>query len=376
MTSLASARVALVTTVLLSAALVLGVDQVDRATPVVARPEGVATISSPHGEANQTVTIAFGGDVSLALEINAYAADDEVGMLRELSILERVDLAIANLEGVVANVGDAGAAKSDTLPHYFRGRPETINVLRAAGIDALGTANNHVGDYGDAALLEQGRLLDAAGIAHAGSGENRGEACAPTLIDVRGIRVALFAVGSTEPLFAASAAEAGTCFIGLDDDVGWESTMPAAIAGARDKAHVVLVSWHAGRTFETEPTARETAIARRLVDLGADAVLGSSAHVLQGLEVHSGRPIVHDAGNLLMHFDRPYDAAVFLMTISTDGVERVEAVPVISAHGYTRLAAGADAERILIHLVRSLPNARWSAYPLPRASRSPSSPDR
>lgn len=315
------------------------------AAGLTAVPRGPAV----HGEVApaQRLTIAFGGDISLGLEINAYAEADEGHVLDDVDVLKTADVTIANLEGVIASVGDAGAAKSDALPNYFRGRPETIGILQSAGIDVVGTANNHVGDYGDAALLEQSGLLDQAGIAHAGSGANWAEACAPAMLDVRGVRIAIFSVGSTEPMFAAGEDEPGTCYLGLDDRTGWESTASAAIADARQAAHLVFVAWHAGKNFVDEPSAREIELGRRLVDWGADAVLGSSAHVLQGLEIYKGRPIIHDAGNLLTHFDRPYDAAVYVLTVTPSGLERIEAVPVISDHGHTRLASDHDRDRIV-----------------------------
>src|SRR3712207_8884617 len=58
-----------------------------------------------------------------------------------------------------------------------RSRPELLAVFAAAGIDVVCTANNHSGDYGSAALLEQGRVLDGMNLGHAGSGPDRVTAC-------------------------------------------------------------------------------------------------------------------------------------------------------------------------------------------------------
>jgi hypothetical protein len=100
-----------------------------------------------------------------------------------------------------------------------------------------------------------------------------------------------------------------------------------------------------------EPSEEKRAIGRLLVELGADAVLGSSAHVLQGIEVHQGRPIVHDAGNLLFDsLEGARDAAVMVLDMDANGVYRLRVEPVISDYGSTRQAGDAEHERILADL--------------------------
>ena len=42
--------------------------------------------------------------------------------------------------------------------------------MKALGVDMVSVANNHSTDWGPEGLLETSRLLDEAGIAHAGGG--------------------------------------------------------------------------------------------------------------------------------------------------------------------------------------------------------------
>ena len=54
----------------------------------------------------------------------------------------------------------------------------------------------------------------------------------------------------------------------------------AALALARSRADVVVASIHWGHDFQMEPLAAHRALARRLVEQGADLILGHGPHVL------------------------------------------------------------------------------------------------
>ena len=63
------------------------------------------------------------------------------------------------------------------------------------------------------------------------------------------------------------------------------------IAAARELAHVVLVAVHWGDNYVEEPAKQQKIrLGHALIRSGADAILGSSAHVLQGIEIYRGRP--------------------------------------------------------------------------------------
>lgn len=302
----------------------------------------------PHA-AGPSITIAFGGDVNLGRRQNAITARDgasaALGAIEELA---RADLAIVNLESVVASSGEVGVDKGERAAYYFRGRPEQLDILLEAGVDAVATANNHSGDYDTEALLEQAALLDAAGIAHAGSGRDVEGACAGTLLSAESATVALISADSTMPHFAADARRPGTCYLPLDDPEAWRQRLGPAIEAAGRAAHLVLVAVHWGPNGAAEPSAAKREIGRLLIALGADAVLGSSAHLLQGVEIVDGRPVIHDAGNLLFDSQEgAVDSAVFVLEATANGVREVRLVPVVSEYGFTRRADAVEHRRIL-----------------------------
>jgi hypothetical protein len=80
-----------------------------------------------------------------------------------------------------------------------------------------------------------------------------------------------------------------------------------------------------------------------LIELGADAVLGSHAHRTQGVELHEGRPVLHDAGNVLISFEEPQPGAVFTLTVGSNGVHSIELTPLVAERGWTRRATATEA---------------------------------
>lgn len=292
------------------------------------------------------IEIAYGGDVLLGEDVNSFVArQGAAAPLAGVPELRDADLAIVNLESVVAGGGDA-VDTGQLADYYFRGRPEMLAVLQAAGIDAVLTGNNHALDFGPAALEEEDLLLRGMGLAHPGTGSNRAEACAPVYLESHGIRVALFSVNTTEPRYPATGSQRGTCYLAPDDRAGWEA-FAGPIADARAEADVILFAPHFRATFSTVLDPAERNVARSLIDLGADAVLGSGAHALQGIELYHGRPILHDAGSLLFNFAQPDDAALFILRVGRAGVMGIRTVPLMAEHDWTRPANPAEAAKIL-----------------------------
>ena len=137
-------------------------------------------------------SIALAGDCMLTRRLSVF---DEPAFLALLKIFRDCDAATANLESVVRR-WDEGTP-GITQGTFMTTPPELIEDIKWFGINMLGCANNHAFDYGEGGVLATIRHLDAAGIAHAGSGRNLAEARMPGYLDTRGGRVAILAATAT-----------------------------------------------------------------------------------------------------------------------------------------------------------------------------------
>jgi poly-gamma-glutamate capsule biosynthesis protein CapA/YwtB (metallophosphatase superfamily) len=134
-------------------------------------------------------TIALGGDCMLTRRLSVY---DEPAFLSLAKIFREADAGFVNLETVVRHPDEG--APNITRGTYMTTPPELLADLIWFGINLASCANNHAYDYGEGGLLATIAHLDAAGIAHAGSGRNLAEARRPGYLETRGGRVALIAM--------------------------------------------------------------------------------------------------------------------------------------------------------------------------------------
>ncbi|MBI3143661.1 MAG: CapA family protein, partial [Pseudogulbenkiania sp.] len=121
-------------------------------------------------------TLALAGDVMLGRLVSdvvqTVPAARPWGDL--LSIMTGADTRLVNLECALTKHLKPWT-RTDKVFH-FRADPRVVEVLRAARIDAVSLANNHVLDYNEAGLVDTLQHLDRAGTAHAGAGHTWDEA--------------------------------------------------------------------------------------------------------------------------------------------------------------------------------------------------------
>jgi poly-gamma-glutamate synthesis protein (capsule biosynthesis protein) len=236
-----------------------------------------------------TLSLIFAGDVMLDDGPGRVIADGRDPLAAVAPILADADYRIANLECPVATTG----TPLDNKIYSFRAHPRVLSVLQGR-FDAVSLANNHSGDFGPAAFTETMFHLDGAGIRRFGGGRSLVEAHAPLWIERKGLRIAVLGYNEFKPrVFEAGARHPG---------IAWseDSHVIADIRAARKAgADLVIPFMHWGWEREPEPSARQRALARRMIDAGAAAVVGGHPHVTQGAELYRGKPIIYSLGNLV-----------------------------------------------------------------------------
>lgn len=227
-----------------------------------------------------TLTVTFAGDCTLGTDINyenersfnsRWQAEegDATYFLRNVAdLFGSDDLTVVNMEGALTEGGERADKK-----FAFRGKPEYAKILSSASVEAATLANNHSQDYGQTGYDDTIAALDAEGVQSFGYDRI-------AYMDVKGVKVAL--IGSYFP----------------EDSAENTKEMTDNIAAARaEGAQLVIVYVHWGQEHECDITEGQQTAGRAAIDAGADLVVGSHPHVVQGWEVYQGRYIVYSLGN-------------------------------------------------------------------------------
>ena len=198
------------------------------------------------------------------------------------------DLAFANLEGSMSNVG------SDTGKKYsFRFNPEAVKGLQYAGFDVLSLANNHMLDWGRSSLCETTKLLDSVNIGYAGAGCDGEQAHRPYVANLGDTSVAFLAYTTFYEGAHATDTRAGMTKLDREE-------MKQTIKDLKESGvDIVLLSMHWGTEYDTRSSKREQDFAHELVDAGLDVLIGHHPHVAQEIERYKDGWIIYSLGNLV-----------------------------------------------------------------------------
>jgi poly-gamma-glutamate capsule biosynthesis protein CapA/YwtB (metallophosphatase superfamily) len=279
----------------------LGVLSVSCATSPLPRPETVPEVEAPAVQAPvaipaptpappKEIRVAAVGDIMLggtaAPELRKFGYD--YPFERTQDILKQAQIVFGNLEGPLTDAGQPATSKQ----YVFRSPPDKVApALARAGFNVVSLANNHTLDYGPEGLADTRAALDRAGIGYVGAGRDLAEARQPLYMVADGVTVAFLAYSLTFPEeFWAGSDRPGTAF-------GHERHVRADVAAAREKADIVVVSFHWGQEGKTELRDYQIQLARAAIDSGASAVLGHHPHILQGVERYRGGVILYSLGN-------------------------------------------------------------------------------
>lgn len=318
----------------------------DSATIMIENPteadaaENAGTADTADGtEAVKATRLLFAGDVYLSDHVlEAYDAAGGIdGVLSQgyQAEIQAADFFMTNEEFPFSTRGTPAPDKQFT----FRVHPEKVKLMQEMGIDLVTLANNHALDYGRDAMLDTIDTLDHAGIRHVGAGKNLAEARKPDVVELNGRTFAF--IGATRVYPEADWA-AGTDSAGMFSAYDGGAQLAEEVKAAKQQADYVIAYVHWGIEREETPNEVQESIAHRLVDAGADLVVGAHPHVLQGIEYYQGVPIAYSLGNFVFGSSIP-STALLQADVDDEGI-RLRLIPGTSAAGYTRKLD--DAEKI------------------------------
>lgn len=292
--------------------------------------------------------IALTGDVMLGRLVDRYvirnmALGPEIIWGDVLPLMLAAECRSINLECVIGSRGREW--QPETKAFHFRAHPRAIDVLRAARIDCVTLANNHVLDYGEEALLDCLNLLDQAGITRTGAGPNLAAALEPAFIDIPGGRLAVVALTDNEPEWEATERSPGVNYVTYSDrglgEPYW-SRLTQVLSYARRRADLVIVSAHVGPNWGVPSTAMKV-LARQLIELGADLYWGHSNHTPQGIELYKSKVILYSTGDFVDDYavdekERNDLSFLFVLELERGRIARILLHPVCIEDLHVRLA--------------------------------------
>lgn len=278
-----------------------------------------------------TVSFLFAGDIYLSeFVLNAYDKAGGIGGVLEEGLraeIEKADLFVANQEFPFSDRGTPAPDKQFT----FRLPTNRAHLMQELGVDLVTLANNHALDYGTDALLDTCAVLEDLEIPYLGAGANLEAAAQAEFVELNGKTYGFLAASRVFPVagWAAGANHAGML----------SAYDPAAVCEVIRKVKqscdylVFYVHWGIERNPRPEGYQREQG--HQYIDAGADLVIGSHPHVLQGVEYYQGKPIFYSLGNFIFGSSIP-ETMLVKAEISAEGETALSVIPATSALGYTR----------------------------------------
>lgn len=296
--------------------------------------------------AGAKVKLAFVGDVLLADTVEKLLLQNgyDYPYSNVKPLLAEPDLTVANLETPVTERG-----VKQTKDYVYRSSPKALPALKDSGVDIVNLANNHVMDYGAEGLLDTMTYLDQAGIGRVGAGRNSDEAFKPVIVEKQGVRIAVLGFSRVVPDHTW---KAGADQPGVADTYSY--TVPVeTIKKTREQADLVIVMAHWGTERKDTPDPVQTDLAHRYIDAGADLVVASHPHVLQGLEAYKGKWIAYSLGNFIFTTNeaaKTWETIVLQAECANTGACSLKAVPILTKWAKPEPLAGEAGAKLLERL--------------------------
>lgn len=229
-----------------------------------------------------TITLSFLGDCMLASNHGEVAPDRFNYMVTDTEpafyfagvydILSTDDFTVANCENVLTDANLQRVGKPTNPAYWYKGASSNAKIFTEGSIEIVSLANNHTTDYGAQGATDTIAAVEMAGL-------EWGNDSKPLVLEKYGIRIGLYLC---------------TLYAEWNGDAVCEW-----IESVQDETDFQIVYYHGGKEREYEPDAWRIRAAKRMIDAGADVVIGGHPHVLQPIEEYHGGVIIHSLGNFL-----------------------------------------------------------------------------
>jgi poly-gamma-glutamate synthesis protein (capsule biosynthesis protein) len=214
----------------------------------------------------------------------------------------------------------------------FRINPRYTKLFQDMQLDIVTLANNHVLDYGEEALLDTFTALDNAKIKYVGAGKNISEAKAAETFQINDKNIAILSASRVIPVATWNAGNSKPGLLTTYDP----SILIDEINKAKKTSDYIIVYVHWGIERHSNPEEYQRKLAKQYIDAGADLVVGSHPHVLQGIEYYKDKPIIYSLGNF-MFYNTINQTALLKVTVNESNETQLQLLPCKAINGQTDL---------------------------------------
>lgn len=191
----------------------------------------------------------------------------------------------------------------------FCSPPEFIETLKASGVDLVELTGNHNNDLGSDLNTLTIELYESLGWKTVGGGLNKEDAAKSVTVEQEGSKITFLAYNFPDSPNGGAIAREETA--GANP---WDlEKIEADISKAKQNSDFVIVNVQYWECYAypdgyveyplcDKPIGNQKSDFKKLVQLGADMVVGSSAHQPQTYEIYQNSPIFYGLGNL--YFDQ------------------------------------------------------------------------
>lgn len=295
--------------------------------------------------ADTEITLTFGGDCVLGTREEWVGS---AGNFEEYVDSKGMDWCFSGVAGLFADddftlinlecvLQDGNQGHNSKKQHTFRGKAAYAQMLAGAGVEGVNIANNHYVDYNQSGESSTKAALEAAGIRYCGYRNL-------FVWERDGIKIGFG--GCRETVFY----EENKAYIYRDIQKLKELGCDA-----------IVYSCHWGEEYSPLHNRKQERMAQYAANSGADIIVGTHPHVVQGVDNLDGCAVLYSLGNLVFggtHELQTFDALLARATLRFDGDHnylgaQIELIPVLTSGSVPEndfrpvLAEEGDAQRIL-----------------------------
>lgn len=258
-------------------------------------------------EEEGSMKIVFTGDVNLDRGVNdQLKLHGDSLLIRSFNFLDDQDYLVVNLEGTLTDSGSA--VKSDKF--NFKNSQNKAAILNAAGITHVSVANNHIFDYGRIGYENTLQSLETNSL------KPLGKTSKPTIIRKGKYQCAV--------LSASLTTQNDSLPISSIEEL--KSSVNSFVQKSNDIPLILYIHW--GLELQPTPEKWQKELAKELIELGVDAIVGHHPHVTQTIEYINNKPVFYSLGNFIADAYLPQTDLTYVVELEIKNtIENIKITP-------------------------------------------------